>query len=227
MYLTPDTSATCPTMDSSCNALRDCNSYKVATASGVDTSQAESTVEMTVQFAGIGETAVKTDAPTSTLCAGTVAAAMTASGTMVDSNLAPITSAASGAATITFYKRQTTGAYVAVTRSAMTSDGVTLQNARPQVRALSAKPGTSQVYGMLSDGALALMGTDGDYTTLDSANCPFTACSVPRWFRSFALGAGPEVYGLDYGGGVWKVGTAGTLTQVTTLPPYIQQVGMN
>ena len=226
LYLAPDSSVGCPQLTAACTATLSCNTYKVATATGVDTSQTETTVEMTVDFLGLSNNAVAQEAPASALCSASVSAAFTIDGKIVDSNLNAIAGAPFTPAAATFFKRVSATSFQVITRSLATSEGLSLPSVRPQVRSLASKPGTDLVYGMLSDGSLALISVSGEYTLLTAANCPFVSCTVPRWFKSFSLSSGPEVYGLDHGGGLWKLDAAGTPSLVTTLPPYVQQVSM-
>lgn len=227
MYLTPDTGAACPALTTSCDAARECNSYKVASATGVDTSQAETSLSLTVAFPGLTQNAVSVDAPASTLCSGSVAAALTTGGDIVDAGLNGISGAPSTPAAATFYKQASATTFEIVTRSLMTGGGLHLATVRPQVRGLVRKPGSEVLYGWLSDNSIVLVGPTGEYADITAADCPFTTCTPPRWFKSIALGQGPHVFGLDWGGGLWRVESDGSLTAISSFPAYIHQVSMN
>lgn len=219
-FLTPNTAAACPTMTTACDVATNCNTYKVATASGVSTANDVNEVPMSVNFPGLSANAVSEESPGSMFCSAAVTAGLTYSGQIVDGSLALIATAPFSPANFTVYKKTTSTNFEVITRSLTATESVSL-TVRPQIRAISSDS-SGQLYGMLSDGQLVAVTSSGDYTSI--ATCPFVSCNLPRWFKSFTIGQGSKVFGLDHGGGVWRVDGGGSLVSVTTLPPYVHQV---
>lgn len=227
-YLTPDSQVSCPTFSPDCQGALACSTYKVAATANVDTTEPEVEVTVTADFPALTDNMVKIEAPTSALCTGgAMVAGLTAgSGEIVDANMSPLAPQLSSPAVSMFYKRANATTFTTVTRSGMNSDDPSV-TVLPQIRSIAAKPGTSLIYGTLDDGSLVAVTSTGDYTPIAVGACPFTSCQLPVWFRSFALGPGPEVFGLDWGGGVWRViDSANTLEQVTTVPAHLGQVSV-
>jgi hypothetical protein len=139
----------------------------------------------------------------------------------VDSSLAVIPSTPSTPAAFTFYRRINGSTFQIVTRSATGSESVSL-SVKPQIQALSVEKSGGQLYGVLADGTIVEVDSNGDYSS--PATCPFVTCSVPKWFKTFALGPSQQVFGLDHGGGLWRMDSSTTATQVATFPPYVRQV---
>lgn len=222
-YMTTDPSATCPTLGSSCDAAVACNTYKLDSKS-VDIESDSTDVTLSANFPGLTANAVSVEAPSSTLCKATIAAALTTSGQIVEgSSFFNTASANSAASTFTFYRRSSTSTFEAVSRSSVSTESSSMK-VKPVIRSMVVRPGSSNLYGVLYDGTLVAVDSTGDYSTFTSSSCPFATCQLPVWFRSFSIGHNSTLFGLDYGGGVWRVDSTNSLALVQTIPAYIQQV---
>jgi len=218
-FVTSNTSAPCPTLSPVCVSSRNCNTYKMASAPGVSTLNDVTELYMTADFPGLGVTEVVQDAPSSALCTATVTAALTSGGTVVDPAMSPAAGAPDSQAHFTLYRRTSGSAVEAITRSGQSTENLSIA-LRPQIKAVSAKDGV--LYGMLHDGSMVLVTGSGDYAAMGA--CPFTTCQLPVWFKSFSFGAGTGVYGLDHGGGIWRMDDASTAVALSSVPAFVAQV---
>lgn len=272
-YLSADTSAACPTLDASCAPAVACQTYKVATAKGVDMTQEETAIDMVVNFPGMQNNAVIIEVPTSTLCANvtplpspspspsaspspdpsvsptppqnpnpmpnptatptptptptpppaTPFAALTIDGRILDIGFSPLAGVPLTPVSFTFYKRSAQSPFEIVTRSGLATENQSFL-VRPQLRSLALRPNTNELYGLLSDGTVVSVDSFGGYSPITI--CPFATCALPKWFKSFAIGDGTDIYGLDHAGGFWRMSDPQTPILISSYPPYILQILM-
>lgn len=68
-YLNPDSQAPCPILNATCDASRDCNTYKMAWVSGVISAYPQTNLSLNPEFPGLSHNAPSEDAPFNSLCA--------------------------------------------------------------------------------------------------------------------------------------------------------------
>lgn len=89
------------------------------------------------------------------------------------------------------------------------------------VRSITRKPDSQQLYGLLTNNEVVHLDGSGGQSALTS--CPFETCTIPKWIQSISAGFGKNLYGIDAGGGVYKITSTG-LTKITDVNPLINQV---
>ena len=222
-YLSPDLNSPCPALSATCEVAKNCNTYKVATVAGVDMQSETTEVTMDVIFPGLSQNEVVQDSTSNMCSSSTVTAALTVGGEILSGTFAPIGGGPSSPVIASFYRRTNATTFEIVQRSGLNSEsGVVI--AKPQVQSVAARAGSTALYGMLNDGTLVAMDGSGGYSSFAPGECPFTACTLPRWFKSFSIGGGANVFGIDRGGGLWRMDSESVAVLVTSLPPYVHQV---
>ena len=221
-YMSTNTDAKCPTWTADCTSSVHCSLYRVASAEAVDMEADEVTVTMEATFpTDLDQNIVATDS-TSSLCTSSVRGGLNMAGEILDSSFSVLGTPSTNLASSSVYENSAGTGFEAVTRSMASTESATF-TPLPQIRAISRKPDTGELYGMTASHELVKMAADGTYSSL--TNCPFATCQLPIWFKSFSMGNGVAVFGLDWGGSVWQVDSSTSVTQKSSgIPLHVQQV---
>ena len=91
----------------------------------------------------------------------------------------------------------------------------------PHVTSVTRKPDSRQLYGLIGTNELVALDGNGSWSAVTT--CPFDTCSVPPFMVSISAGFDKALYGLDAGGGLYKL-TASGPQKVLDLSPTVWSV---
>lgn len=217
-YITPRINETCPQWNFNCSKGQECQIYKVGEVIGLDINGPEVTVAVNIQFPGFDKSVV-VNSSSPYMCTGEVKNQLFTTGDVRDPSGNPISENISHPTSESLFKIDD-WLYSASSLNRVLQEP--LYKIPPFLHSITSDPSTGKIYGLSASGRiLEVNPSTGQLTTFTETTCPLSYCRAPRWFQSISIGLASQVFGLDHGGNIWKLDSAGVLKKTPN------QVGRN
>lgn len=225
-FVSSNLSENCPNWEQSCTKGQECKMFKVGETLDVNVSGNEMVVNVDVMFPGFDKNVVSTsDSPL--FCEKEVHFKLLNSGLVLDK---------SGQVIALNSNQESQTSLFTLENSVYSSHSSGFLSPLPSqysdvindsiLSSITSDPVSGKIYGLNHSGTIfEISKVNGTIINFSSTNCPLSFCKVPIWFQSISIGLASAVYGLDHGGGLWKVESNGQVTKKTTdVGPHVKQV---
>lgn len=234
MYLAPPGVSTCPDWNSEFEGKKGLpfnNTYKLKEVSGITLAKPEETITVDIGSPASLDDNILNQMGLTEICSPKLSGFLTSTGIITDLNGNEIV-ANLDSPLISSFSLVSAGDYslksfltLSLTGTIYYSEGSA--NLPPYLKSIIRDPlNNLSVVGMREDGGLEEVAlATGFSIPFDENNCPFSACSVPPWFRSITLSPDGKLYGLDHSGNFYLM--KGAEPQIVTgysIPTYVEQV---